>query len=48
MAEATGWVLFFALCAAAALPGLALLWVLIKREDFAEIEHKERLVENSA
>jgi PAT family beta-lactamase induction signal transducer AmpG len=48
MAEATGWVLFFALCAAAALPGLALLWVLIKREDFAEIERKEHLAESSA
>jgi PAT family beta-lactamase induction signal transducer AmpG len=43
IAEATGWVLFFTLCAAAAIPGLALLWVLIKRGDFVAIEKKERL-----
>jgi MFS transporter, PAT family, beta-lactamase induction signal transducer AmpG len=42
VAAATGWVVFFALCAAAALPGLAILWVLIKRGDFEEIERKER------
>lgn len=41
VAAATGWVVFFALCAAAALPGLAILWVLIKRGDFEEIERKE-------
>jgi PAT family beta-lactamase induction signal transducer AmpG len=43
VAAATGWVTFFALCAAAALPGLAILWVLAKRGDFAAIERKERL-----
>jgi PAT family beta-lactamase induction signal transducer AmpG len=42
VAAATGWVVFFALCAAAALPGLAILWVLSKRGDFEEIERKER------
>jgi PAT family beta-lactamase induction signal transducer AmpG len=45
VAAATGWVSFFALCAAAALPGLAILWVLAKRGDFAAIERKERLEE---
>ena len=30
------------LCAAAAIPGLLLLWLLTKRGDFAEIEAKER------
>jgi len=43
VAAATGWVTFFALCAAAALPGLAILWVLVKRGDFEAIEAKERL-----
>ena len=42
MAEATGWIMFFALCAAAAIPGLLLLWVLIKRGDFDAIEARER------
>src|SRR4029079_19346254 len=41
MAEATGWMVFFALCAAAAIPGLLLLWVLIKRGDFDAIEQGE-------
>jgi PAT family beta-lactamase induction signal transducer AmpG len=45
VAAATGWVSFFALCAAAALPGLALLWLLTKRGDFEAIERKERLEE---
>jgi MFS transporter, PAT family, beta-lactamase induction signal transducer AmpG len=45
VAAATGWVTFFALCAAAALPGLAILWVLAKRGNFAAIERKERLEE---
>jgi PAT family beta-lactamase induction signal transducer AmpG len=38
VALATGWVVFFALCAAAALPGLALLWLLTRRGNFAAIE----------
>ncbi|MGA7545343.1 MAG: MFS transporter [Methyloceanibacter sp.] len=46
VAAATGWVMFFALCAAAALPGLAILWMLTRRGDFEAIEKKERL--NSA
>jgi PAT family beta-lactamase induction signal transducer AmpG len=45
VAAATGWVVFFALCAAAAIPGLALLWLLTKRGDFREIEEKERVAE---
>jgi PAT family beta-lactamase induction signal transducer AmpG len=48
VAAATGWVMFFALCAAAAIPGLALLWLLTKRGDFAEIEARERVAANSA
>ncbi len=47
VAAAVGWFWFFALCAAAAIPGLALLLVLIARGDFAEIEARERAV-NSA
>jgi MFS transporter, PAT family, beta-lactamase induction signal transducer AmpG len=47
VAAATGWVTFFALCAAAAIPGLALLWLLTKRGDFAEIEQRERVAEAS-
>jgi PAT family beta-lactamase induction signal transducer AmpG len=42
VAMATGWVVFFALCAAAALPGLAILWLLTRRGNFAAIERKER------
>ena len=38
----TGWVVFFALCAAAAIPGLLILWILIKRGNFEDIEKKER------
>jgi len=34
-------VVFFALCAAAATPGLAVLWILVKRGAFEEIEWKE-------
>jgi MFS transporter, PAT family, beta-lactamase induction signal transducer AmpG len=48
VAAATGWVTFFALCAAAAIPGLALLWLLTKRGDFKEIEAKERVAEANA
>ena len=33
------------LCAAAAIPGLLILWVLTKRGAFAEIEQKEKLAE---
>ncbi|HZP07892.1 AmpG family muropeptide MFS transporter [Methyloceanibacter sp.] len=42
VAESVGWIAFFALCAAAAIPGLLLLWLLTARGDFAEIEAKER------
>jgi hypothetical protein len=35
-------VVFFALCAAAAIPGLLILWILIKRGNFEDIERKER------
>jgi PAT family beta-lactamase induction signal transducer AmpG len=47
VAAAAGWVAFFALCAAAALPGLAILWLLIKRGDFKEIERRERAEEGT-
>ena len=40
VAAATGWVVFFALCAAAAIPGLLILWILIKRGNFEDIERK--------
>jgi MFS transporter, PAT family, beta-lactamase induction signal transducer AmpG len=43
VAASVGWVIFFALCAAAAIPGLAILWLLIKRGDFAEIERREKV-----
>jgi PAT family beta-lactamase induction signal transducer AmpG len=42
IAAATGWVVFFILCAAAAIPGLLILWILTKRGAFTEIETKER------
>ena len=42
VAAATGWMVFFMLCAAAAIPGLLILWILIKRGNFEEIERKER------
>ena len=42
VAAATGWIVFFMLCAAAAIPGLLILWILIKRGNFEEIEGKER------
>jgi PAT family beta-lactamase induction signal transducer AmpG len=42
LAEFAGWVVFFMLCAAAAIPGLLILWILIKRGDFEGIERKER------
>ena len=48
VATATGWIWFFALCAAAAIPGLLMLWLLTKRGDFAEIEARERAAANSA
>jgi PAT family beta-lactamase induction signal transducer AmpG len=48
IAETTGWVWFFIICAAAAIPGLFLLWLLTRRGDFAEIEAKERAAANSA
>jgi PAT family beta-lactamase induction signal transducer AmpG len=48
IAETTGWVWFFIICAAAAIPGLFLLWLLTKRGDFEEIEAKERAVANAA
>ena len=35
-------------CAAAAIPGLFILWVLTQRGAFTEIENKERLAENSS
>jgi PAT family beta-lactamase induction signal transducer AmpG len=43
VAAATGWVTFFALCAAAALPGLAILWLLAARGNFTAIEQRERV-----
>jgi PAT family beta-lactamase induction signal transducer AmpG len=43
VAEGVGWVWFFALCAAAAIPGLAILWILTQRGAFTEIEKKEEL-----
>jgi PAT family beta-lactamase induction signal transducer AmpG len=42
VAENVGWIAFFALCAAAAIPGLLLLWLLAVRGNFTEIEAKER------
>lgn len=45
VAESTGWMTFFALSALAALPGLALLWYLQARGDFAAIESREEVVE---
>jgi PAT family beta-lactamase induction signal transducer AmpG len=48
IAETTGWVWFFIICAAAAIPGLFLLWLITRRGDFAEIEAKERAAANSA
>ena len=47
VAAATGWIVFFMLCAAAAIPGLAILWILTKRGAFTEIEQKEKLAEAS-
>ncbi|MCJ7529140.1 MAG: MFS transporter [Methyloceanibacter sp.] len=47
VAAATGWVVFFALCAAAAIPGLAILWLLTRRGAFTAIEQKERLQQAS-
>jgi MFS transporter, PAT family, beta-lactamase induction signal transducer AmpG len=45
IAAATGWIVFFMLCAAAALPGLFVLWVLIQRGAFTEIEKKEQVAD---
>jgi PAT family beta-lactamase induction signal transducer AmpG len=42
VAAATGWMVFFALCAAAAIPGLLILWILVKRGNFEGIDKKER------
>ena len=47
VAASTGWVIFFALCALAALPGLAILWLLKERGDFTGIEKRERVEENT-
>jgi PAT family beta-lactamase induction signal transducer AmpG len=47
IAESTGWIVFFALTALAAIPGLALLLYLQARGDFADIERRERLEDNS-
>ncbi len=41
VAASVGWVWFFALCAAAAIPGLAILVILTQRGAFTEIEKKE-------
>ena len=46
VAASVGWVIFFALCAAAALPGLAIRWLVTKRGAFTEIEKKEQLADN--
>ena len=35
-------------CAAAAIPGLLILWLLTQRGAFTEIEKKEHLAENSS
>jgi PAT family beta-lactamase induction signal transducer AmpG len=43
LAESLGWVGFFITCAAAAIPGLLILWFLTRRGAFAEIEKKEHL-----
>ncbi len=48
VAAATGWIWFFVLCAAAAVPGLLLLWLLTERGAFEEIEQKEKLAEASS
>jgi PAT family beta-lactamase induction signal transducer AmpG len=45
IAAATGWIVFFMLCAAAALPGLFVLWVLTQRGAFTEIEKKEQVAD---
>ena len=42
VATAVGWFWFFALCAAAAIPGLVILWILVERGNFEQIEKKER------
>ncbi len=42
VAAATGWVVFFMLCAAAAIPGLLILWILVERGAFEAIDKKER------
>ena len=47
VAAATGWIVFFMLCAAAAIPGLLILWLLTERGAFTEIEQKEKLAEAS-
>jgi PAT family beta-lactamase induction signal transducer AmpG len=47
VAAAAGWIWFFVLCAAAAIPGLLLLWLLTERGAFTEIEQREKLAEAS-
>src|SRR5262249_16323904 len=42
VATAVGWFWFFALCAAAAIPGLIILWILVWRGNFEQIPMKER------
>jgi PAT family beta-lactamase induction signal transducer AmpG len=42
VATAVGWFWFFALCAAASIPGLVILWILVERGNFEQIEKKER------
>jgi PAT family beta-lactamase induction signal transducer AmpG len=48
VAESTGWIVFFALTALAAIPGLLLLWLLQQRGDFAAIERREQVEEDSS
>jgi PAT family beta-lactamase induction signal transducer AmpG len=40
LAEATGWVWFFIICALAGLPGLLVLWWLQRRGHFASLQRK--------
>ena len=48
VAESAGWIVFFALTALAAIPGLALLLYLQQRGAFREIDQHERVEENSS
>ena len=47
VAAATGWVVFFALCAAAALPGLAILWLLAGAAISKRSRRRERAAEST-